>query len=465
MIYSKGVGRMKQLSVVGAAVLLVLGVAASSFGAGFAVIEQSVSGLGNAFAGAAASAEDPTTIFYNPAGMTRLKGQQATAGMHVIFPQSDFKDDGSSAVSPLLGGGALTGGDGGNGGEAVVVPNAYYSINFDNGWVAGLGINSPYGLVTEWGDGWQGRYHALRSDVLTVNINPSVAYKVNDHFSVGVGVSAQYVDAELSQAIDFGSIAYATSGFNSALSGLPQNRDGKVTLEADDWAYGFNLGALIEVDENTRFGIAYRSEISYTAEGDADYEVPNVISGDPLLDGGIKAAFSDVAAKADLDLPATASASVYHRFNDQWAVMADATWTEWSSFDELRVKFADGRADAVTTENWNDSWRYSAGLTYSPSEALDLRFGLAYDETPIPDDYRTPRIPGDNRIWVATGLGYAWTSFKLDVGYAHLFVDNARSNRQAGVDPLNGEDFFKGTLSGEYESSVDIASVQLTYLF
>jgi len=443
---------------------LVLGCTVAAFGAGFAVIEQSVSGLGNSFAGGAAIAEDPTTIFYNPAGMTRLKGQQATAAFHVIFPQSDFKDDGNSAVSPLLGGGTLSGGDGGNGGETVVVPNAYYSINFDNGWAAGLGINSPYGLVTEWNDGWQGRYHALRSDVLTININPSVAYKVNDHLSLGFGVSAQYVDAELSQAIDFGSIAYVQSGLNPGLSGLVQNRDGKVTLEADDWAYGFNAGALVEVSENTRLGLAYRSKVDYTAEGDADYEVPATISGIPALDAGIQAAFSDVDAKADLTLPATASASVFHRFNAQWAVMADVTWTEWSEFEELRVEFADGRQDAVTTEMWDDAWRYSAGLTYSPSEALDLRFGLAYDETPIPDDYRTPRIPGDDRFWVSAGLGYAWGSFKLDLGYAHLFVDDAKSARQAGMDPT-GEDFFKGTLSGEFENAVDIASAQLTYLF
>ncbi len=467
---------MRTWSVIGAALLLVVGMAGGALGAGFAVIEQSVSGLGNAFAGGSAAAEDPTTIFFNPAGMTRLQGQQATAGLHFIFPQSDFKDDGNSAVSPALGGAALTGGDGGNGGEVAVVPNAYYSINFDNGWVAGLGINSPFGLVTEWDDGWQGRYHALKSDVLTININPSLAYKVNDHLSLGAGVSAQYVDAELSQAIDFGSIAKAKGGaaiaanpalapvLGPAIAGLSQNRDGKVNLTADDWAYGYNLGALVEVDENTRFGLAYRSKIEYTAEGDAAYEVPAVISGVPSLDDPIRAAFSNVSAKAELTLPASASASAYHRFNQQWVVMADVTWTEWSSFDELRVQFADGRPDAVTTENWDDAFRYSAGLTYSYSEALDLRFGLAYDETPIPDDYRTPRIPGSDRFWVSTGLGYAWSNYKLDVAYAHLFVDDAKSNRQAGVDST-GEDFFKGTLSGEYENSVDIASVQLTCAF
>jgi long-chain fatty acid transport protein len=437
-----------------------LAMASPSFGAGFAIIEQSVSGLGNAFAGGAASAEDATTIFFNPAGLTRLKGQQVVAGIHYISPRTEFKDEGSS-VSPAFGGGALSGNDGGEGGEDAFVPNFYYSASLGDDWAIGLGINAPFGLSTEYDDGWKGRYHALRSDVMTVNINPSAAYKVNEHLSLGAGVSAQYVDAELSNAIDFGSIAFASSG---GLLGAPQAADGKVVLEADDWSYGYNLGALYEFTENSRVGIAYRSRIEYTAEGKADFTMPAALAAaSPTL----AAVFADTDAKADITLPDSASVSLYHRFNPQWAVMADVTWTNWSTFKELRVEFDNPlKSDSVTDYSWEDSWRYSIGATYNPNEKLALRAGLAYDETPIPSaELRTPRVPGEDRLWTAVGLGYSFSDrANLDIGYAHLFVSDSKINRQAGIDP-SGENFFAGTLVGEFENSVDIASVQFSYSF
>lgn len=456
---------MKIRLVVVVVVLGVLGGASQAFSAGFALIEQSVRGLGNAFAGAAATAEDATTVFFNPAGLARLdKGQQAVAALHVVIPRTEFSDRGST-ISPLLGGAPLTGGDGGEGGEIGLAPNLYYALRLDNGWAFGLGINAPFGLATEYDEGWQGRYHALRSDLMTININPSVAYKVNDHLSLGVGVSAQYVEAELTNAIDFGSIALAQFGV-----GTPQGSDGKVELEADDWGFGYNLGVLCEFTENSRVGLAYRSRIDYTVEGDADFLVPATITGVPAIDGGLAATFAATDVEADVTLPDSASLSFYHRFNPQWAVMADVTWTNWSVFDELRVEFdpnANGitLSDNVTTENWKDNWRYSLGVTCNPNEKLTLRAGLAYDETPIPDaEHRTPRIPGEDRFWTAVGLGYQFNDrASLDVGYAHLFVSDSEIRKDAG-NPA-GEDFFRGSLRGEFENTVDIASVQLAVNF
>lgn len=454
--------RAKSALVVG--LLGVLAMASPALGAGFAIIEQSVSGLGNAFAGGAASAEDATTVFFNPAGLTRLKGQQIVAGLHYISPRTEFKDEGSG-LSPALGGGPLSGNEGGQGGEDAFVPNFYYSASLDNGWSVGLGINAPFGLATQYDDGWQGRYHALRSDVMTFNINPSSAYKVNNHLSLGAGVSAQYVDAELSNAVDFGSIAFAMTG--GAMS-APQAADGKVVLEADDWSYGYNLGVLYEFSENSRAGLAYRSRIDYTAEGKADFSVPTSITALPMgVGAGLAAVFADTDAKADLCLPDSASASFYHRFNPRWAVMADVTWTNWSTFKELRVEFDNPlKSDSVTNYNWEDSWRYSIGATYNPNEKLALRAGLAYDETPIPSaEFRTPRVPGEDRLWTAVGLGYSFSDrATLDVGYAHLFVSDSKINRRAGIDS-SGENFFAGTLVGEFENSVDIASVQFSYSF
>ncbi len=448
-----------------------LAIAAPAYSAGFAIIEQSVSGLGNAFAGGSAVAQDATTVYFNPAGMTRLKGQEVVLGLHVIMPQARFHDDGSH-IADSLGGGALSGGDGGDGGQTALSPNAYYTLSLENGWSFGLGINAPFGLATDYDSGWTGRYYALRSKVETVNINPAVAYKVNEHLSLGAGFNAQYLKAKLSNAVDLGSIAFAQVAGNPATASMAnpawiQGRDGKVDLDADDWSFGYNLGLLYEFTRDTRIGLAYRSRMRHSVSGSADFTLPRTITGIPQVDGAIAAQFADAGVKADITLPDSASLSVFHRINPRWAVMADVTWTNWSTFKELRVKFdpnANGLTlpDNVTSENWKDNWRYSVGATYNPMEKLALRLGLAYDQTPIPDAaHRTPRIPSERRYWVAAGAGYWFTeALGVDVAYAHLFVPDAKVDHQAA-----GEDLLRGALRGKFENSVDIASLQLDYRF
>jgi long-chain fatty acid transport protein len=430
--------------------LLVLALSAgTAYGSGFAIIEQGVSGLGNAYSGGAAIAEDATTVFFNPAGMTRIQGRQAVGALHVIVPSSKFDGSASNAV-----GMPVSGGDGGDGGKTAYVPNAYFICNpADTPWAFGLAVNSPFGLVTEWNDGWVGRYHAIKSDVKTININPSVAYKVDDHFSIGFGLNAQYIDAELTNDVD-----YATILRSSML------QDGRTKLTADDWGYGYNFGLLFEVDENTRFGASYRSKIEYTAKGNADFDFSDpltagVVAGLPLFKNG--------NAQADITLPGSASFSVFHRYNEKFAVMADISWTDWSKFDELRVEFDNPyQPDNVTNENWEDTWRYSIGATYSMNEKLDLRFGLAYDETPIPSSaYRTPRIPGSDRTWVSLGAGYRFNdALKFDFAYAHLFVPDAQIRQVVDAGSSSSE-VARGNLVGTFDNEVDIASLQVTYSF
>jgi len=449
----------RKLFLFGLVLGLAMATAGTSYGAGFAIIEQSVTGLGNAFAGGSASAEDATTVFFNPAGMTRIKGQQVVGAVHYIIPQSDFT--GSAQTSPLLGGVPILGSTD-DGGEDAIVPNFYYVYNPENSpWAFGLGVNAPFGLVTEWDRDWVGRYHAVKSDVQTINFNPAVAYKLDDHFSFAVGASAQYIDAELSSAVDFGSILLAAGG-----GGIPTQMDGFSTLEADDWGYTYNIGLLYEVDENSRFGAHYRSRVDYTAKGSAKFSYDNV---PPAAIPALQAqGFANTNASADITLPASVSMSAFHRYNPKFAVMADATLTFWSSFDELRVEFANGGPggqDSVTTEDWEDSWRLSLGGIYSPDQKLDLRFGVAFDQTPIPSaEFRTPRVPGEDRFWVAAGIGYRFNdAAKLDFAYTHLFVKDADINKQAGLP--GDENFFRGDLVGTFDNSVDIASLQLTYNF
>lgn len=433
------------------AVAFALG-AAQAWAAGFAIYEQGVSGLGNSFAGGSAVAEDPTTIFYNPAGMTRLEGQGAVAGVHFIQTHFEFDNQGSThALTPITGQG-LTGDNGGDGGTLGIVPNAYYAINLDSGWAFGVGVNAPFGLVTEYDDEWVGRYHAIKSDVLTVNINPSVAYKLTRTLSLGAGLNIMYMRAKLTQAVDFGTLLVAAGG-------VPQQQDGKAKLEADDWGYGFNVGILWEPTEYTRVGVHYRSYVKQELEGDANFSVP--ASAQAILSALGSGAFQDTDASGDISLPDTLSWSIVQQFTPKLTLMFDATWTNWSRFDELRIKFDNpDQPDSVTTEDWEDTWRLAVGATYNATPRWPLRIGFAYDPTPIPNaEHRTPRLPDNDRYWLSLGTGYHVTNrLAFDVAYTHLFVADARIDMDA-----EGENELRGGLKGEFDNSGDIFSAQLVY--
>jgi long-chain fatty acid transport protein len=414
--------------------------------AGLAIMEQSVKGLGTAFAGGAAAADDATTMFFNPAGLTHLSGSQAVAGMHLLFPSAKFRNEGSTHLT----GQPLSGGEGGNAGSTMLVPNFYYSHRFNDRLSAGLGIFSPFGLSTTYDSTWAGRYHAVKSELISLNLNPSLAYRVTDKLSFGAGINAQYLKTKLSNAIDFGTI-FAALG---AVGVAPQGNDGSVTFKADSWSWGYNLGALYEFTDDTRAGVAYRSRIDHTLNGEAHFSgVPSPNPTGRFVDAGIK---------ADVTLPDSLSVSIWHRFSKEWAAMADITWTNWSTIDELRIRFENPTEnDAVTTVHWKDTFRYSLGAVYMPG-AWAFRAGVAYDESPVPDAaHRTPRIPDNNRIWLATGFGYKINDrISINTGYAHLFVEDSETRKTA-----TGEDQFRGGLSGSYDCSVDVISAEVTWGF
>jgi long-chain fatty acid transport protein len=392
---------------------LLLGLALAGFtglahAAGFALVEQNASGLGNAYAGQAAAAADASTIFFNPAGMTRLPDRQVVVAGHLIKPSAEFS--GTSTIG---------GGNGGDAGDLAFVPNAYFAFQLTPDVHLGVGVNAPFGLKTEYDSTWAGRTQAIKSELKTINLNPSIAWKASESLSLGAGLSIQYIEATLT---------------NSSAAGL-------VTVKGDDYGWGFNLGALWQLSEATRIGLAYRSEIDYTLEGSVTF------SGLPSSNGPVT---------ADATLPDSASLSLFHKLNQRWDLLADVTWTGWSDFDELRILRTSGALVGLTPENWDDSFRYSVGVNYHLNEKLTLRGGVAFDETPVSDTFRTARIPDEDRTWIAFGAQYRLSPKSLlDVGYAHLFVEDASINKtESGV-----------VLTGTYEGSVDILSAQLTLEF
>lgn len=386
--------------------------------AGFALIEQNASGMGNAYAGAAAIAEDASTIFFNPAGMTYINGTQAVGALHLIKPNAEFKNKGTLGV---------IGDEGPNVGDLAFVPNFYFMTALTPSIKAGIGVNVPFGLKTEYDDQWLGRFHAVKSELKTININPSVAFKVSDQLSLGLGVSAMWAEAELTRQV---------------FTGGPEP---EVRIKGDDWGFGFNLGAIYQATADTRVGIAYRSKVKQELDGKAKFEAP------------LAGLSTDVTAK--VDLPESFSASVFSRLNSKWDLMADVTWTRWSRFQELRILRNNGTTLTVTPENWENTMRYSIGINYHYSDIVKLRAGLAYDEEAIKDEFRTARIPGNDRKWVSLGAGWKVTpASTLDIGYSHLFLSNAKidDNQLASGN---------GRLTGDFEGNADILSLQYTHQF
>jgi long-chain fatty acid transport protein len=419
---------------------------AAAHAGGFVLNEMSAASVGNAHAGAAALAEDASTIYYNPAGLARMRGRQLMMAGSAIRPSAEFRNRG-----------AMTGGNGGDAGGWSLVPAAYYATDlaFDPRMRFGIGIQSPFGLRTDYDAGWVGRYQALKSEMKTININPTLAYRLNDSLSVGAGVSAQYVDVELSRAIDIGTACAARLGAACGPLGLrPQASDGSVTVKGDDWGFGFNLGVLYAPTEATRFGIAYRSKIGHGLSGDATFTTP--AGAPPALIAGL--GLANTGASAGVDLPESLAVSAYADLDPRWSVMGDLTWMRWNRFRELRIRFASGLADSVTPEHWRNTVRVGFAANYRYSDMWKLRAGIAYDPTPVRSEFRTPRIPDADRFWLGVGAQFRPTPRSTwDVGFAHLFV------RDASID--KSEPPLGGRLIGEYESNVNILSVQYSHAF
>jgi len=425
---------MKQFNKFKITTLLISSVISSaSYGAGFGLIEQSVTGLGRAFAGGAAVAKDASTLYYNPAGLTNLEHSELDMGINFLAPKIEYSDAGSTSALAA----PLSGGDDGDVANNAFLPNLYYSKPISETLHIGIGVTAPFGLVTDYDDTWKGRYHAVKSDLRTININPSIAFKATDKLSLGFGVNLQKIDLELTQMADVGAT------INPALSQLA---DGKVKIKADDWSWGYNLGLMLQATEATRIGLAYRSKVSHKLKG---YGKLNLVSSGALLrDGNIT---------GEVDLPESLSLAVHHQINSKWAVMAEAAWTRWSRFKELTI-LSDGTLPSTSKpENWNDSMRYSLGLDYQYNDKWTFRSGIAFDESPIPDKFRTARLPGEDRTWLSVGASYKYSEqITVDAGYMHVFVRTAE---------VNEDDGYGYILKGKYDVGSDIFGLQMRWTF
>jgi long-chain fatty acid transport protein len=412
--------------------LALAGGATGASAAGFQLMEQNASGLGNAYAGQAAAAENASTIFFNPAGMSLLPGAQVTGSVNFIRPSVKFTDSGASRAPLGLAGtpepaGGLNGGDAGG---WNTVPDAYLSYQITPSIWAGVGISAPFGLKTQYDANFIGRFQSQSTVLKTYDVNPSVAWKINDTISVGAGLSYQHANFKLDRS------------FSKVVTEVPQS------LDLSDNGLGWNLGAMFSPGAKTRIGLAYRSSVGYQ------------------LSGGVNVAATagfPTTATANVRLPATTSLALSQALNDKWQLLADATFTQWSSVKAVPLVLASGVVGDTFNFQFRDSWRAGIGANYKWTPDLMLKLGVAYDQTPVTDQFRTTTLPDNDRTWLS--IGGKWAASKqstVDFGYAHLFVSNSSINQVRGVVPIGAQ---QGNVVGSYKNSVDIVSMQYTYSF
>lgn len=413
---------------------LTVSLAASQlFAAGFAINEQSISGMGTGFAGRSSSADDASTVFGNPAGMSRLKHEQVSVGAAAIIAKTNIDN-----VRGTFGGS--------NDGDMVPVvgvPMGYYVKPIDDHWAFGVGVYVPFGLVTDYENGFAGRYFADKSHVQVVTFQPTISYAFNDKVSIGFGPTINRIDGELT-----------SSTLNPA---TPGRNDGKVKIKGDDTALGFNVGILVQATENTRLGATYHSKVKYKLEGDTKIEG----SGFGPFNG------QKYDASLDITTPESVDFSVTHELDANWTLYAGSTWTRWSRLQSIVVENSGvqpglgGSAGPIGTiaepQNWHDTWAHAIGASYKVNKEWTLRTGFSVDQSPTNNTNRSPRIPTGDRKAISFGAGWSPNdNMTIDVAYSYLREDEAKIRDSSAT---------KGNYSADYRNTAHGVGTSVTYRF
>ncbi|MBA1243606.1 OmpP1/FadL family transporter [Pseudomonas japonica] len=403
------------------------------FASGFAINEQSISGMGVGFAGRSSSAEDASTVAGNPAGMAFLKREQFTVGAAGIYADTDIDDSRST----------LGGSNKGDMVPLVGVPMGYYVKPLNDQWAVGFGVYVPFGLATDYESGYAGRYWADKSVVKVITFQPTISYAFNDKVSIGIGPTFNRIEGELTSR---------TINASNPISG----GDGEVKIKGDDTAVGFNAGILVQATDKTRLGLTYHSKVDYKLDGNT--KARNVR---PLP--GVLVNFK-ADASLDLTTPESADLSFTHELNDRWTIYGGSTWTRWSRLENITVN-SDvtgtaarlGLGTITEEQNWHDTWAHAIGAAYKVNKQWTLRTGFSVDQSPTNNADRSPRIPsGDRRIF-SLGAGYSPTdNLTLDFAYSYL--------KEESVD-VNLVSTTKGAYSATYHNSAHGFGSSLTYKF
>ena len=396
---------------IAAAAMMVAGAfATQTYAAGFQLSEQSAIQMGRAMAGAGIVGDDLSAVHYNPAGMTLLSGTRMQATGTWVAVNLDYEGDSGQSENGRL--------------KGQIIPAGFITHQINDSLWAGLGLTVPYGMGTEYGEGWEGKSRGTESMILTFDINPNLAWKVNDMLSVGGGISLQYAKAELGMGMG------------------PM----QANVKGDSWAWGWNVGLMFQPVETVRLGLAYRSHIAHNAEGHTDVK-------------GLQNLTSDM--KVRIKTPDTVTLSATWEATDALRLSGTARWSKWSNFRSLNVQNLDlagtKLGTTVVENNWDDTWFFSVGADYKLNGQWTVRGGVAYDQGPVENQYRMAVIPDTDRVWFSGGASYKYTdNLTFDFGATYI----------KGVGDTDLYDKVGGEKIGEFKSLDSyIFSAQMQYLF
>ena len=396
---------------IAAAAMMVAGAfATQTYAAGFQLSEQSAIQMGRAMAGAGIVGDDLSAVHYNPAGMTLLSGTRMQATGTWVAVNLDYKGDSGQSENGRL--------------KGQTIPAGFITHQINDSLWAGLGLTVPYGMGTEYGEGWEGKSRGTESMILTFDINPNLAWKVNEKLSVGGGISLQYAKAELGMG----------------MSPMQAN------VKGDSWAWGWNVGLMFQPVETVRLGLAYRSHIAHNAEGHTDVKGPLNLTSD---------------MKVRIKTPDTVTLSASWEATDALRLSGTARWSKWSNFRSLNVQNLDlagtKLGTTVVENNWDDTWFFSVGADYKLNGQWTVRGGVAYDQGPVENQYRMAVIPDTDRVWFSGGASYKYTdNLTFDFGATYI----------KGVGDTDLYDKVGGKKIGEFKSLDSyIFSAQMQYLF
>ncbi len=409
-----------------------------AFGSGFAITDQGTRAvaMGGAFA---AQADDPSAVYFNPAGITQLEGTQMSAGLAIIKPYAKFESNGTSAFynGKSTDAKELT----------FFIPSAYATHQLKDGWSLGFGTFSNYGLTTEWNDDWEGRFivGSTKSEIITLTANPVVAYRPSDKFAFAVGADLQYMSMELRQNMlnVLGATALAP------VYGLPTSQaipETKTKLSGDSWAAGWNVGVLVWLTDEIKFGMSYRSQVKHSIT-DGEFE---------MRDQGVNG-YNDTKLEADVTLPPVGYIGL------AWSpgpltLEIDFHWTGWSTYDELAATFDEPQGlpgvneepGLTKSKNWDDVWAVRFGGSYQLTESVALLGGVSWDESPIPDETVDPGLPSGDRWEFSLGASYKRGPMTFDFAYCYLIDDGKKFDNEVGNYGKDLKNPAFGWVTGEF---------------
>ena len=398
---------------------------------GLMLYEIGTDNTGLANAGAAARAQGPSTIASNPAGMSYLPGTQITAGLQVLYGDLSFDRDSNTNVPGSGSGNAL---------DPIPGGSFFVTHQLDDHWSVGFGQYGDFGLAENYDNNWSGRYFAQNASVLGVSMVPSVAYRFNDQWSVGIGVKAMYGMLKADTAID-------RSPF-----GLTDRSDGQFKYRDNDWGFGANVGVIYAPQPGTRLGLTYTSKVDLNFEDKLD------VKGDgPLL-----RRLDNANTQLDMTVPQTVTLSLFQQLDRQWALLASVNWQDWSEFGQVGVQVDTTANNAQSTTidaNYKDTWHLSLGAQYQATQQLLWNVGVAYDSSAVSDSNRTVTVPMAESWRLATGATYALNKdTDVNVSWAMVWL---------GDMPVDQSKTVSGDrISGQFDSAwIQAVTGNMTWRF